>query len=179
MIQNGHTERLPFGIVNPGRSSHVLEAPAVDIPVKPVALTFVHLRGAVSLVTSIGAACNIRLRSPFDITADQKIEIPIPVVIDEGRAAAESAIRKPHRLRDVFEGSVSAVTVQAVFIKPGNEKVRMPVVVEVSHGGSHAVKRRVQSGSSGHILEMPAIQVAVKNAGGRSRPVTEQWGSVD
>ena len=55
----------------------------------------------------------------------------------------------------------------------------MPVVVEVSHGGSHAVKRRVQSGSSGHILEMPAIQVAVKNAGGRSRPVTGQWGSVD
>ena len=105
---------------------------------------------------------------PGDVVADEQIEITVVFDVEEGRAG-EPAVGSlgVGRGGDVFEVALAVVAKEIAAADGRHVEIGIAVVVIIAHGHSLAVKRLVEPGLPGDVLEMSLAVVAVEGLGGR------------
>ena len=110
----------------------------------------------------------VDLGRPGDVVADEQIEIAVVVDVEE-RRAGEPAVGAlgVGRLGDVVEVPLAVVAEEMAAADGRDVEVGVAVVVVVADGDALAVKRLVEPGLLGHVLEVSLAVVAVEGLGRR------------
>ena len=66
---------------------------------------------------------------------------------------------------DVFEFELTLVPEESSSSHGGDKEVGPPVVVDVTHGNSHSIKRNIDAGSGGHLGEVALAVVTIQSCG--------------
>src|SRR5262249_3899540 len=84
VIDDRHPKRFARRVEESGFFTPVAELPAYVV-IEPRTLALVFLRRAVALVDVVERAEDVGLRRPFDVVAEEEVEPPVLVIIEEGR----------------------------------------------------------------------------------------------
>jgi hypothetical protein len=150
--------------VDPRRLGDVGERAVAVVTVEVVVGAFVVERRAVrtadagELVTHLG----VDRRRPLDVVADEEVEVPVAVHIEE-RGAGAPGVRVAAHLRlggDVDQLALD-VAEQVIPADRGDEHVGPTVAVVVAHRHAHAVEIEPRTGGGRHVLEATLAHIAV------------------
>ncbi len=89
-IDDSNAERLAGGIAQAGLVGNVLEAAPAEVMEQLTRSSFVGFGGALRLDVAIERAPQIAFLGPLNVVGDEQIEFAVAVVIEPGRAGAET-----------------------------------------------------------------------------------------
>ena len=102
----------------------------------------------------------------FEIVDDEQIEVSIPVIIEEARAAAPRRIADSGVLGDVCEGAIAVVTVKHIRSEIGDVDVGVAIVVVIGAGNALSVVAPVANACAGGDVCKGAVAVILIKCGG-------------
>src|SRR5688572_15121238 len=96
-----------------------------------------------------------------EVVADKKVEMPIVIVVEEGRAGAPEAVVHSSSLGHICESAFAAVAVELAGAVAGDVKVGPAIVVIISDRQSHTQHAIRNAGALGHVGEGAIAVIAV------------------
>ena len=103
---------------------------------------------AVRVLARLGRPLEIE----FEVVGDKKVEVAVPVGVEEGAACAVAAAVGN---RQALEPRAGPIAVETVLSPISNEQVGEPVVVHIAHAGALAPAFATQPRALGHVGEAP------------------------
>src|SRR5258708_6122545 len=143
VIEQGETESLRSGVAETGFLRDVFKCAAAAIVPETNGTSFVGFWRAIGFAFAVEGAIQVGRRRPLDIIGDDKIEMPILVVVNPGGAGAEFLCAEQARfLRDIRARAVTVVVKKMALAVGSDKKIVVAVVVVVTNRYARSEERR-------------------------------------
>src|SRR5947207_1325377 len=111
-VVEGHSQSLAWVLADAARPRHVQKCPVALVLVKEVGNGGKLLR--VAIRTQFWPAAGDVMEIPLHIPTDEKVQVPIVIVVEKTGAGGPAASSHPRPCRDIDEGSIALVPIELV-----------------------------------------------------------------
>ena len=159
VVGKGDAHSLPADLADARGRRHVREGPVPVVVVKRVGKRGVILGMTVGAHVRVGPAEGVFVDLPFAVVRYEQVQAAVVIVVEPSGGYRPHLLAVQHRpahsglVGDVRKGAVAVVMKELVLGDIGDEDVRPPIVVVISHRDADAVSLALDSGLLGNIRE--------------------------
>ena len=152
-VVEGHSQSLAWVLADAARRRHVQKCPVALVLVKEVGNGGKLLR--VAIRTQFWPATGDVMEIPLHIPTDEKVQVPIVIVVEKTGARGPAASSHPRPCRDIDEGSIAPVSEElSGGVLVTYKQVNIPVVVIIRPcGRGRWIRRQRQAGPQRDVRE--------------------------